>query len=258
MGRGSSRSNRCERKTSNSCCPSAILAPDFLRSRRTRSSMRSLPRRLTAPAWDFALADPSWNRTGAACGLVATRRGARAFTSACRPKSRSMNCRESDWLVQLRTRGAFGVDRHVCVLRCSGSCRSRNGRGRLDSRGLAVGRGWCDGDRHLVHALHWDAGIHFADSRGLPLANRSTVTVCGHSRVCRCAVRGEPEENGSAPSARRKCPDGCWYCEHALYRHGCYAFTCHMPVQFHPRSSVCCVRGFDFSGCAVDYFPLPR
>src|SRR5258708_9198971 len=37
--------------------------------------------------------------------------------------------RELDWLVQLRARGSFGVDRHVCVVRCSGSGRSRNGRG---------------------------------------------------------------------------------------------------------------------------------
>src|SRR5229473_3823656 len=76
----------------------------------------------------------------------------------------SHGCRELDWLVQLRARGTFGVDRHVCVVRCSGSCRSRNCRGRLDSRGLAAGRGWCDGDWHLVHALHWDAGVHPTDS----------------------------------------------------------------------------------------------
>ena len=38
---------------------------------------------------------------------------------------------------------------------------------RLDSRGLAAGRGWCDGHWHLVHALHWHAGVHPADSRGL-------------------------------------------------------------------------------------------
>jgi len=31
--------------------------------------------------------------------------------------------------------------------------------------------------RAFVHALHWDAGVHPADSRGLPLADRSAVTV---------------------------------------------------------------------------------
>src|ERR1700676_3388559 len=75
-------------------------------------------------------------------------------------------CRKFDWLVQLRACGAFGVDCHVCVLRCSGSRRSRNGCGRLDSCVLAIGRGRRYGDWHLVHALHWDAGVHPADSRG--------------------------------------------------------------------------------------------
>jgi PAS domain S-box-containing protein len=36
----------------------------------------------------------------------------------------SNGCRELNWLVQLRARGAFGVDRHVCVVRCSGSRRA--------------------------------------------------------------------------------------------------------------------------------------
>jgi len=57
----------------------------------------------------------------------------------------------------------------------------------------------------------------------LPLADRSAVTVCGHSRVDHCAVRGEPTENGCVPSARRKCPNGCGYCEYALHRHGRHA-----------------------------------
>src|SRR6266850_778839 len=139
----------------------------------------------------------------------------------------SNGCRELDWLVQLRARGAFGVDRHVCVVRRSGSRRSRNGRGRLDPRGLAAGRGRCDGDWHLVHALHRDAGVHPADSRGLPLANRSAVTDCGHCRVGHCAVRGEPTENGYVPCGRRKRPDGCGHCEYALHRHGRHAFTFH-------------------------------
>src|SRR5260370_42557005 len=145
-------------------------------------------------------------------------------------KNGEHGCRELDWLVQLRARGAFGVDRHVCVVRCTGSRRSRNGRGRLDSRGLAAGRGWCDGDWHLVHALHWDAGVHPADSRGLPFANRSAVTVCGHSRFGRCAGRGEPAENELVPSARRKCTDGCGDSEHALHRHCRRACTCHRRV----------------------------
>src|ERR1700686_5942783 len=83
------------------------------------------------------------------------------------PRSNRMElngCRELDWLVQLRARGAFGVDCHVCVVRGSGSRRSRNGRERLDSCVLAIGRGRCHGDWHLVHALHWDAGVHPPDS----------------------------------------------------------------------------------------------
>src|SRR5437667_6826159 len=65
----------------------------------------------------------------------------------------SNGCRELDWLVQLRACGAFGVDRHLCIVRCSGSCRSRNGRGRLDSRGLAAGRGWCIWSMHYIGML---------------------------------------------------------------------------------------------------------
>src|SRR2546422_3502397 len=34
-------------------------------------------------------------------------------------------------------------------------------------------RSWCDGDRHLVDALHWNAGVRPADSRRFPLADRS-------------------------------------------------------------------------------------
>src|SRR6266404_2821365 len=120
----------------------------------------------------------------------------------------SHGCRELDWLIQLRARGAFGVDRHLCVVRCSGSCGTRNGRAWLDSSGLAAGRGRRDGDWHLVHALHRDAGVHPADFCGLPLADRSAVTVCGHSRVGHCTIRREPTENGCVPSTRRKCPDG--------------------------------------------------
>src|SRR5712691_8820016 len=125
--------------------------------------------------------------------------------------------RELDWLVQLRTRGTFGVDRHVCVVRCSGSCRSRNCHGRLDTRGLAARRCRCDGNWHLVHALHRDVGVHPTNSSGLPLADRSAVTVCSHSRFARCPGRGERAENGLVPSAHRKCPDGCGYCKYALH-----------------------------------------
>ncbi len=76
---------------------------------------------------------------------------------------------------------------------------------------LAGRRGRCDGNWHLVHALHWDAGANPIDSRGLPLADGSPVTVCGHSRVGHRAVRGEPTETGCGPSGRRKCPDGCGF-----------------------------------------------
>src|SRR6202158_6029537 len=96
--------------------------------------------------------------------------------------------------------------------------------------GLVVGRGLRDGNRHLVHALHRNAGVRPAGSRRLPLADRSAVTVCGHSRFGHCAVRGEPTENECVPSVRRKCPDGWGYCEHALHRHGCHALAGHNPL----------------------------
>src|SRR5260221_9640579 len=52
--------------------------------------MRFLLPNLTAPAWDFASADPSSNHMAAACGLPTTPRTAQAFTSLS-PKSRHMS-----------------------------------------------------------------------------------------------------------------------------------------------------------------------
>src|SRR6202790_1790700 len=71
----------------------------------------------------------------------------------------SNGCRELDWLVQLRACGAFGVDCHVCVVRCSGSCRSRNGRGRLDSRVLAFGGGGVVGA--CIWSMHYIGMLAF-------------------------------------------------------------------------------------------------
>ena len=66
-------------------------------SRQTRSSMRSLPPSLTAPAWDFGSAAPSSNRTAAACGLPTVPRVARVFISPCllKPRPRNDACRRS-------------------------------------------------------------------------------------------------------------------------------------------------------------------
>ena len=61
------------------------------RSRRTRSSMRSLPRRFTGPVWDCPSAAPSLNRMTAACGPPTTLRAAQVFTSFYPPKSKHMN-----------------------------------------------------------------------------------------------------------------------------------------------------------------------
>src|ERR1700682_3323902 len=51
--------------------------------------MRSFPPRLTVRAWDFGSAAPSWNRTGAACGLPTILRAAQLFSSPC-PRARWM------------------------------------------------------------------------------------------------------------------------------------------------------------------------
>src|SRR5882724_4503323 len=91
MGRANSPSSRSERTTSNLWCPSAIPAWGCPRSRRTRSSMRSLPRSFMGPAWDCPSAAPSWNRIAAACGLSTTLCGARVFTSFYPSKSRHMS-----------------------------------------------------------------------------------------------------------------------------------------------------------------------
>src|ERR1700730_4161855 len=89
MGRASSPSSRSERKTGNLWCPSAIPAWGFPR-RRTRSSMRSLPRSFMGSVWDCPSAAPSLNRIAAACGLPTTLRTAQVFTSVYPLKSRHM------------------------------------------------------------------------------------------------------------------------------------------------------------------------
>src|SRR6266851_2778848 len=91
MGRANSPSSRSELKTSNLWCPSAIPAWGCPRSRRTRSSMRSLPRNYMGPVWDCRSAAPSLNRMAAACGLPTTFRAAQVFTSFYPPKSPHMN-----------------------------------------------------------------------------------------------------------------------------------------------------------------------
>jgi hypothetical protein len=57
----------------------------------------------------------------------------------------------------------------------------------------------------------------------------NAVMVCGHFRVRRRVVRGEPTENGGVPSGCRKSSDGRGNCEYALHRNGRHAFSGHMP-----------------------------
>src|SRR5712671_3437879 len=90
MGRASSPSSRSERIT-NLWCPSAIPAWGCPRSRRTRSSMRSLPRSLMGPVWDCPSAAPSLNRIAADYGLSTTLRAAQVFTSFYPTKLSHMN-----------------------------------------------------------------------------------------------------------------------------------------------------------------------
>src|ERR1700686_1364561 len=90
-GRGRSASSRSQRKTSNFWCRSAIPGWDCPQSKRTRSSMRSSPPNLTAPAWDFGSADPSLIRTADACGLLKTLHEAQFFMSLYILKSRHVN-----------------------------------------------------------------------------------------------------------------------------------------------------------------------
>src|ERR1700692_3744289 len=106
----------------------------------------------------------------------------------------------------------------------------------------------------------------FASYAALDLAGRVTAPggwtlagwLRGDSGVGHCAVRGEPPENGCVPSGRRKCPDGCGYCEYALHRHGRHAFSGYVPVQFLCGCPVRRVRGSDFSCRALDYLSPPR
>src|SRR6267143_478564 len=96
MDRANSRSSRSQRKTSNSWCLSAITVWACPRSRRTRSSARSLPRNFMGPAWGCPSAAPSLNRIAADYGLPTTLRGAQVFTSFSPPESRHMIPRFAD------------------------------------------------------------------------------------------------------------------------------------------------------------------
>jgi len=81
---------------SNLWCRSAIRASGCLRSRRTKSSMPSLPPNLMTPAWDFTSADLSWNRTAAACGLPTTLHAAQGFISPYPARARCRRLRSAD------------------------------------------------------------------------------------------------------------------------------------------------------------------
>src|SRR6267378_451621 len=67
---------------------SAIRAWGCHRSTRTRSLMRSLPPKRTAPVWDFGSAAPLLNRTAAAYGLRTIPRAAQRFSSPCPQRPR--------------------------------------------------------------------------------------------------------------------------------------------------------------------------
>src|SRR5580704_10326272 len=115
MGRANWTSSRGEERTRNLWCRLAIPALGFLFSKRTRSLMRSLPRSLTALAWDFGSAAPSWNRMAAACGLPIILHAAQAFTSPFPPKLRlttdthSRSHRISAGIIRL-------IPRHNCAV----------------------------------------------------------------------------------------------------------------------------------------------
>ena len=106
-----------ERKTSNLWCPSAIPAWGCP-CRRTRSSMRSLPRSFMGPVWDCPSAAPSLNRIAAACGLPTTLPAAQVFTSFYPPKSRHMNDAPS------RVCG-MGASQFIAISSLFGRCKTR-------------------------------------------------------------------------------------------------------------------------------------
>ncbi len=72
-------------------CRSAIPAWGCPSIRETKYLILSLPRSLTEPAWDYGSADPSWNRTAAACGPPTNPRAAHFFVSLYPPKPKPMN-----------------------------------------------------------------------------------------------------------------------------------------------------------------------
>src|ERR1700686_1324019 len=100
MRNGRWSSSRSGGKTSTLWYPSAIPAWGCPRSRRTRSSMRSSPPNLMAPAWDFGSAARSLNHMAAACGPRATPGGAQRFSSHCLPQLRCAQCRHMATLIR--------------------------------------------------------------------------------------------------------------------------------------------------------------
>src|SRR3954465_2738463 len=91
MGPANLSSIRSGQSESKSWYRLATPAWVCLRGRPTRSLMHSLPQSPTAPAWDFASADPSLNRMVAACGPPTTLRAVQAFTLPCLSKPKPTN-----------------------------------------------------------------------------------------------------------------------------------------------------------------------
>src|SRR6266852_8214708 len=65
--------------------------------------------------------------------------------------------RGNAWFLRPPSGGTLGVDSYLRVLRCTRSCGTRERRERRGSLGLVDRWGQCDGDWHLVDALHRDA-----------------------------------------------------------------------------------------------------
>src|SRR5712692_1649783 len=138
--------------------------------------------------------------------------------------------RGNAWFLRPPSGGTLGVDSYLRVLRCTGSCGTRDRRERRGSLGLVDRWGQCDGDWHLVDALHRDACLQLACPSWLSVADSSAVT---HGRYLSLGVRAvcsEPAETGPGSRFDRQPRYGRRHCGHPLHRNGCYAFSCRNPV----------------------------
>ena len=90
-----------------------------------------------------------------------------------------------------------------------------------------LARRWSSGNgiRHMVHALHRNAGLSPARARRLRLANCYVFARSRDRCLGPCPAHRESKGDGPSSSRPRQSHDGLRNCVHALHRHGGDAFA---------------------------------